>query len=388
MKRFLSLAARNLSDKKDVKKTLETLRQWQPVLSNLPTATTRPQTLALIRLDDIGDYLLFRNFLHLYRHGSRFAGYKVTLIGNEAWKPLSEQFDKDYVDEWIWVNKEQYFSNDSYRLNLWNDLRKRGFEQVVCSTRTRPLLLDDMLALATGAANSHANNNTFRFEEWNDLSDKHYNHIYADKFDTHEFIFNRAFNNWAAGASDTQQRPELPVPEKGNALAGGICCFIGATAKSRRWTTSNWIQLIKLLKKEGHAVVISGGKQEADAANEIVSATGAMSIAGRTSLVQTMQWIAHAKAVITGDTMAAHAAVSYNRPTLILSNGVNAARFVAYGAAGVGGTAAMYAAPYTRYLSKGGNPFDYYDGVTDDLQAIDPEAVAQQLEQLLKDTKA
>src|SRR5208337_3443635 len=43
----------------------------------------------LVRLDAIGDYVLFRNFIESCRQSRRFRGLKLDLLGNVRWKCLS-----------------------------------------------------------------------------------------------------------------------------------------------------------------------------------------------------------------------------------------------------------------------------------------------------------
>lgn len=40
-----------------------------------------PKTLLLVRLDAIGDYVLFRNFIEILKKSERYKGYKITLLG-------------------------------------------------------------------------------------------------------------------------------------------------------------------------------------------------------------------------------------------------------------------------------------------------------------------
>ncbi len=57
--------------------------------------TKSPNTLLLIKLDSIGDYILFRNFLSFIRKNHKFSNHRITLIGNIIWKDLSETFDNE-----------------------------------------------------------------------------------------------------------------------------------------------------------------------------------------------------------------------------------------------------------------------------------------------------
>ncbi len=386
MFRQFSLFLRQRSAAKNVITELNKAAQWRLQTKQIQPSAIRPNTLAIIRLDDIGDYLLFRNFLVAYKNAKRFNNYKTTLVGNIAWKSIFEQFDNNDINEVIWVDKHQYYSDDNYRIALWTQLRVCGFETVICPARTRSLLLDDILALATGAHILIANSNTFRFAEWNKVSDAIYNSVYQDSFDTHEFIFNRNFANWVTAENNQLQRPSLPQTTNFPATKNSIICFIGATAKSRRWSAERWIELVQQLIQKGHQPTIVGGKQEMDTAEKIATATGAISIAGKTSLIETFEWIAAAKAVISGDTMAAHVGVSYNKPTVIISNGVNATRFVAYKEnAQIDRVAAVYARPYLHYINRTKNPFLYFDGVSSDMNTINTKTVLTALLSLIEE---
>ena len=63
---------------------------------NLPA-----KRIVLFRHDGIGDYVLFRNFIEVFKKSLKFVDYKITLLGNSAWKDLAEFLDKDFIDEFI-----------------------------------------------------------------------------------------------------------------------------------------------------------------------------------------------------------------------------------------------------------------------------------------------
>ena len=45
----------------------------------------------LIRLDAIGDYILFRNFIEVLKRNPKYSDYKITLLGNIVWRELAEK---------------------------------------------------------------------------------------------------------------------------------------------------------------------------------------------------------------------------------------------------------------------------------------------------------
>ena len=47
-----------------------------------PSKIIKPKSLLLIRLDAIGDYILFRNFIEELKKDEKYKHYSITLLGN------------------------------------------------------------------------------------------------------------------------------------------------------------------------------------------------------------------------------------------------------------------------------------------------------------------
>ena len=89
---------------------------------------TNPKTLLIIRVDGIGDYILFRNFLEALKNSPGFKDYKYTLCGNQAYKELALAYDSKIVSEFIWININKMKSHAFYRWKVFREIRTRGFE--------------------------------------------------------------------------------------------------------------------------------------------------------------------------------------------------------------------------------------------------------------------
>ena len=72
----------------------------------------------IVRLDAIGDYVLWRNCLRFIRDCAKYRDSHLTVLGNPAWRNLAETFDADCADEWIWVENR-------------NSLFRRGYENLL-----------------------------------------------------------------------------------------------------------------------------------------------------------------------------------------------------------------------------------------------------------------
>ena len=68
----------------------------------------KPKSLLLIRLDAIGDYVLFRNYIEILKKSEKYKDFNITLLGNSAWKSLSEELDGEYIDKFIWLDRYKF----------------------------------------------------------------------------------------------------------------------------------------------------------------------------------------------------------------------------------------------------------------------------------------
>lgn len=388
--RWISLLLRKLDSAREGKRILRSFEEWRGAQESLPAPQisqdrNRPKLL-IMRLDDIGDYLLFRNQLQSYRGSDRWKDHHITFLGNSSWRAFFEAFDKQSVDDVIWVNKAEALGSAAYRAELWMRLRAEKFDTVIAPSRTRPLLLDDLCMLAAAPARSIGAVNTYLHQSWNRESDGLYQELFRPQTSRmHEFFFNGEFAAWCCGKRFDGKRPALDVPLKpapGNApgtepsngpVSFYIVCFVGATTRSKRWPVSRWIEFIEIYQRctSGRVVVAGNSRREIEAAERIAGRTGAQCIAGRVSLLELSRWVANARAVVSNDTMAAHLGVSCNRPTVIVANGVNYERFTDYAEAGIDGVATVYPAIFTRRRKRLGEvPYHYPQAVSGDMATI------------------
>lgn len=382
MLRSLSLLIRGLQGKKEVNRTLERFNTWRNELPSKPLGAQN-RRLLLIRLDDIGDYLLFRNTLPAYKAASCFQGHEIHLLGNSAWKDIFSQYDASHVDHIIWLDKHKYFAEKDYRTQMWAQLSAIGFEKTIATSRSRSLLLDDLCMLAAGAPTNVGSNNNLVYQKLNEVSDRLYNRLYAGDSLQLEFFYNCAFAAWCIAAPFTQPRPHITI--NASVVASGMVCFVGGSKKSHLWPNEKWVQLVLALQKGDKAqIIIAGGPGDADFAHAIAAQTQADNRVGKLSLVELTHLFAGARLVITHDTMASHLAISLGIPTVIIANGDNFQRFCAYQQAGIAGVRAVYPSIFLQQWKQNNfNAFSGYKAVTSDLKTIPVHAVEAAIRELL-----
>ncbi|WP_157098017.1 glycosyltransferase family 9 protein [Niabella ginsenosidivorans] len=389
MIRDISVILRKIQRAKADRRLAALFLDWKRSLEKLPVPRRKDgaKRLLLIRLDDIGDYLLFRNFLPAYKQSAAWSQYEITFLGNGVVKPLFDMLDQSFADNAIWVDKKHYFNNADYRNELWQQLRNGQFDVVINPSRTRPLLLDDICMLAAGAPDSRAAGNTFKNPYINSLSDQCYKQLFKNDPVLHEFDFNKAFVKWSTGIEWNICRPEIKRTGSGPLIETPyILLCIGAAHKSRRWPVSQWVRFVQFIQQNSlPKAVIAGSTADAALAADIEKMTGAINITGKTTLTEVIGWMENADAAVCNDSMAAHLAISCNTPVIIVSGGNNYPRFTTYEEAGIKNAKTVYAKPFLKkWKANKQQPFWHYTPVTRDLSTVSAEEVFAALHKLLK----
>ena len=157
-----------------------------------PSKIIKPKSLLLIRLDAIGDYILFRNFIEELKKDEKYKHYSITLLGNITWKSLSEELDSSFVDEFIWIDRNKFTKNIFYRYKILKKLVKNGYEVLLSPIYSRELFFADNIAKLITAkkkiASSGVCNNIKRFPK--NTADQYYD-ILLPAEDKPMFEFNR-----------------------------------------------------------------------------------------------------------------------------------------------------------------------------------------------------
>ena len=259
----------------------------------------------LVRLDAIGDWILFRNALRALRKSRRYSGTHWTILGNPAWRGLAEAFDKDLADEWIWVERRGDLFQKGYENLLpravWHRrvaraqgrLRERllagRFDEVLSLQCNRDPLLDELVAgLAPSVVGVRAEG----------LDSSMYTHLLDPGSEPFVFLRNRALVSDLTGEScDVPLSLEIPDPPP---RENRIMFFTGASHWTKRWPRRRWNELARLLPP---------GLESFEAPQN-------------RSLPEFARLVASCKAVVTNDTMTLHLAAALDVPAVGIVNGI------------------------------------------------------------------
>lgn len=290
------------------------------------------KSLLILRLDSIGDYMLFRNFLPVLRNSVQYRDWQITLCGNTAWKSIAEDFDKEYVDNFIWTDAPLLLQF-KYRFQLARTIRRQKFHTVIHPTYSR-YLTNDLLVICSGAetkicySGDSANSDLLQLSKNNLRFTKLIRSEGEFKF---EFYRNRDFIDKLLETNSNLNKPELEILTNEKELL--ILCP-GASASSRRWSAQNFARFAHLFKSLYPQTVIAVCGSESDkpiakmignnSDIEILDYTGKLSLTALTKV------FAEARLIVTNDSGPFHIAVAMNKRAICISSGNNYGRFVPY----------------------------------------------------------
>jgi ADP-heptose:LPS heptosyltransferase len=114
---------------------------------------------------------------------------------------------------------------------------------------------------------------------------------------------------------------QLGAPTTPPAVSDAVVIHPGAAYPARRWPPDRFAEVARWVRERGHSVVVTGGPDEVDLAEEVCRGAGLPSsavLAGRTDLLELAALVAAARLVICGDTGVAHLASAYSTASVLL----------------------------------------------------------------------
>lgn len=297
-------------------------------------------SLIVIRTDAIGDYLLFRNFLKpIYQKYGR-----ITLVGNQAYQNLVENFDMDYLDTFISIDHKKFIRNPFYRFCVIKQLRKFSYRILINPIYSRDYVSESLARIINAdkkiASLGDCSNINQKVKEKYDLL--YHKLIPTDSSITFEFYRNLDFiESLITDKCDIKYHlPINKLPKKH--LLNKIphvysILFIGASAQFRKWSNKNFIDVgIFLSKTFNNHIIICGGKEDfqngeyiqKELVQEQVNCTN---LCGKTSLTELAQVIQNSNYLVSNETSCVHLAVAIGHDKIfVISNGNHFGRFIPY----------------------------------------------------------
>lgn len=292
--------------------------------------------LALVRLDAIGDFVLWLDTAKEY--SKIYPDKKITLIANSAWAELANELP---YWESVWPIDIGRLSRSSvYRWQTLCKTRKAGFEIAIQPTFSRVFLHGDSIICASGATQRVGSvgdlSNISRLSKA--ISDRWYTMLVpASKAPLMELERNAEFITHLSGKSYKIELPCLnhlkSLPPHLQRNKDYFIIFPGASWHGRRWPEFYFSKVLAdLHQRYGWEPVVCGSKTERALCQSVadMAQVATFNLAGETSLAELAQLTRGAKILIGNETSAIHIAAAVGTPAVCILGGGHYGRFMPY----------------------------------------------------------
>ena len=304
-------------------------RRW-PVLGS------RTGLLA-IRMDGIGDMVLFQQSLEHYPEAFGVNFDEITVLGCDSWQAISKEvFPKVKV---VTINEHKYARNAMYRLTVNVRVRLMAPAVTVADAYFRRALMSDSLAWVantprTVVAMPYINEKTRTEYRW--YMSQGWEVIDTGIYPNHETYRHAAF---ISAVGDKIVAPETPtITWRDWDLPDGIkppyaVLNPGSNEPGRRWPIQDYASLAKWLRAEGLRVVFvgkPGEKASDDALVPLRADEGVLDLTGHSTLPELLDIMKNAALVVSNDTGPAHVSIALGTNTVVIVGGGHFGCFVPY----------------------------------------------------------
>lgn len=302
--------------------------------------SNKVKTLIVIRTDAIGDYILFRNFLKpLYeKYG------KLTLVGNIAYQELALKLDKEYLQEFIPVDRKKFARNIFYRFKMIKKLRESSYATLINPIYSRDRVSEDIVRIIDAQEKiASIGNDSNLPQKLKERYDKNYTTLLPVKNEViFEFYRNlEFFRHLISPVLEVDFCINIQNPQEAidafNLSSPYAVLFIGASAQFRKWSNNNFLKVANFLYSQyGDNIVICGGSEDFTNGEYIKtelqkSSIPCSNLCGKTSLLDLARVVYNGNHLISNETSCVHIAKAIRHDKVfVVSNGNHLHRFTPY----------------------------------------------------------
>ena len=300
--------------------------------------TNRRKKILFIRMDNIGDFIIWSFNFNSIAIGFPKVNYELILICNQNFSKLAEQ--SGLFSKIIPIDVSRFVKSPLYRYSVIRKVKKIGIvDCAINPTYSRDFWRSDSIIRAVIAKKKIGlvgdQTNILRCEK--KFSDRWYTKLVRiDDSDENEFQRNIKFTRelfpcLSVEPSNSYANLFLPYVNK-DIRKPYVVLFPGASWVGRQWPVKNFINLANKLMAKGYFCVIAGSISDSTIANEINSSLfpKLLDLTGRTSILELGGLIYGADLLITNETSAAHIGGAVGVPTVCIVGGGHFGRFLPY----------------------------------------------------------
>ena len=294
--------------------------------------------LLIVKVDGIGDYVLFRNFLEDIVNSEKYADYELSLLAKAEVADMAEILDSKYIEKFYKFDQESYQRSRWYSYSLIQKLNRSGFDAVLYPTYSRDFAVDTLInqlkadekvGFCSDLSNISAENRETGDGYYTTLID-----VGHDKIP--EFERNRLFFGALLGKDADKLLPEIRFKSDFELpFKDFVVLSLGAKTPKRRYSPVKYAAALNHIidKYNLNVVLLAGGDVCEDALyleKHIRKKENLINLISATSIRDSLEIIAGAELLISNDTGISHISVAMGVKTIVLSNGNHFGRFCPY----------------------------------------------------------
>jgi ADP-heptose:LPS heptosyltransferase len=295
--------------------------------------------LLVVRMDGIGDMVLFRRALDEYSDVFNVKKANITVLGCKSWEPICSVILKDY--KLYNIDEHAFARRPLYRFKVGLIVRQIAPAVTICDSYLRRAMMADSLVWMARAPKSISSlpfiNEATRAEFTYYLSQVD-QVIDTGPYPTHEILRHYRFLSEISGKNILPKTPKIiwrnqkpSIPRVNNKQPPYVVINPGSNEFGRRWPFKNYSSVANHLIKMGYQIVIVGGKKERIVdMPEDFNYDRVVDLTGKTQLPDLLDILNHAACVISNDTGPAHLSIALETPTVVIVGGGHFASFVPY----------------------------------------------------------
>lgn len=298
------------------------------------TKTTTKKTLLILRLDALGDHVIWLDTYNTLYNLYPVKDYNYILVCNEYCKELYENDRR--LKEIIAIERKEFVGNLVYRVKVMQRIYTSNVSIVLNPMYSREFLLSDSIVRFSKASTKigfigDLNNITFKERK---LSNEWYTELIQYKDDkamelerNAEFVRHLGLHDFEPSLS------EWPLPVLPSSHSSYYVICPGSSRNIKKWPPSYFARISDFIySRTGLNGVICGGEEESYLAEEIMNYSSAplKNRMGQTSIQEFGSLISHSQFVVSNDSSAIHISVSLNVPSICIVGGFHPERFLPY----------------------------------------------------------
>ena len=294
--------------------------------------------LLVVRMDGIGDMVLFRAALDHYAEAFGVPRSEITVLGCASWREIAPRLFPGY--RVVILDEHRFARRPLYRFLTSLKVRRINARIVAVDSFFRRALMADALAYVSGAPEVVA---SYPYVSEKTRAEYRYYLSFASRvidtgaYPDHEIVRHFRFVSAVMGRAVAPRAPRIewraealppPLGERPYVLFNA-----GANEPGRRWPIESYVALSRALKAKGLACVFVGlppaHADDPDFAR-LLAEPDVHDLRGKTVLSRLMDLMSGAALVVSNDSGPAHLAIALGAPTVVFAGGGHYGEFVPY----------------------------------------------------------